>query len=234
MKRATSFGASAVLILILMSANAFAQTESSAVKTIQAGNPYAVTEPMIAVNPTDEKNFIAVYSNWHDPITRRAGSSRTTDGGDTWTGIEVPFVRNFDQADPTVTFDADGRAYYCFLDLQVPYGSGKSAIVVARSNATDKGSVWSDTSVVIEGQSPTVHDKPWIISDRSSGQFRNSLYVVWTRIDNYGDRNGWLLYTIYLSYKRPGQTYFSAPIQVSSVASIQASGEDVEGACPVV
>ncbi len=92
MKRATSFGASAVLILILMSAIGFAQTESSTVKTIQHSSTVFLTEPMIALNPTDQSNFITLYSNWHLDI-RHAGSSMTTDGGDTWTGTEVPTLR---------------------------------------------------------------------------------------------------------------------------------------------
>jgi hypothetical protein len=94
-----------------------AQSVSSAVKTIYSNTNIPATEPMIAVNPTDQNNFIAVYSNWHDPVTRYAGYSRTTDNGLNWSSGELPFMQWYDQADPVIAFDADGKAYYAYLDI---------------------------------------------------------------------------------------------------------------------
>jgi hypothetical protein len=208
-----------------MTAVVYTQSESSAIKTIKQ-NSINVTEPMIAVNPTDPNNFIVVYSNWVNSLDRNPGSSRTTDGGLTWSSTEVPenLHEYIDQADPVVAFDAAGNAHYCYLDDGL-----RRNIMVAHS--TDKGATWSSVSTVYDELDPIggypKPDKPWIIADCSEGPNRNTIYVVWTAIFPTPSTS----YKIFLSYKGPNDNSFSDPIAVSSLASGRYS---VQGAFPVV
>ncbi len=222
-----------MVITTTMTTNIFAQSESSAIKTISPGD-VQVTEPMIAVNPADPNNFITVYSNWYDGIYRRPASSMTTDGGNTWSATEVPenlLKYPNDQADPSVAFDADGIAHYCYLDI----GNVWRDISVAHS--TNKGANWTDTSRVYDDLNYTIPqwpkpDKPWIVADGNiTSPYKNTLYVVWTAIyDEYGSDPR---YAIFLAYKRPNMNYFSIPIRVCETVH-QYNQLDVQGAFPVV
>ncbi len=62
---------------------AYAQSESSGVKTIPNYQSEQITEPMIALNPTNQDNFITAYSDWWSAGNRYPGVSYTTDGGQT-------------------------------------------------------------------------------------------------------------------------------------------------------
>jgi hypothetical protein len=228
MKNISSFISFILIFITALTAVVFSQSESSAIKTIKQ-DAVNVTEPMIAVNPTDPNNFIAVFSNWTTGINRKPASSRTTDGGITWTTTQVPanlLVYN-DQGDPTITFDADGNAHYCYLD-----DGTRRNIMIAHS--TDKGASWSSTSTVYDGLNPIngipTPDKPWITVDCTNGPNRNTIYVVWTAIFTSG---GYDIHKIYLSYKQVGQNNFSTPVEVSTGAS-QQNGVYVQGAFPVV
>lgn len=171
-----SFLLSLFLTITVAFTVAQAQSEKSASKSIKL-DAIKVTEPMIAVNPTDPNNFIAVYSNWHYSDSRKPASSRTTDGSISWTSTEVPdnLLTGIDQADPTISFDSNGNAYYCFLDL----GNLNHVIV---SKSTNKGATWSSSYRAYDDQNPLtgfpVPDKPWITVDCSNGPYSNTIYVV--------------------------------------------------------
>lgn len=131
-----------LLLVLIIANNLLAQSESSKVIGISPGDAQ-VTEPMIAVNPTDPNNFITVYSNWYEGIYRRPASSTTINNGIDWISTEVPnglLKYPNDQADPSIAFDANGNAHYCYLDI----GSIYRDISVAHS--TNKGINWTDTS----------------------------------------------------------------------------------------
>lgn len=169
MKKIQLFFVCVMVVLWSRDNSAVAQTVSSAVKTVAAPT-WSVTEPMIAVNPADKNNFIAVYSNWHDAISRYTAYSYTTNNGATWTGGELPFMKWYDQADPVVAFDADGKAYYAYLDINEPLN--KRSLFVARS--TNKGAGWQDNYLIVDETTESIPagwlpDKPWITADLSSG-----------------------------------------------------------------
>jgi hypothetical protein len=137
------------LIITVAFTVAQAQSEKSASKTIKL-DAIQVTEPMIAVNPADPNNFITVFSNWHYSDSRKPASSRTTDGGISWISTEVSdnLLTGIDQADPTISFDLNGNAYYCYLDL----GVGHNHVIVAKS--INKGATWTSTFRAYDDQNP--------------------------------------------------------------------------------
>jgi|WetSurMetagenome_2_1015567.scaffolds.fasta_scaffold08508_2 hypothetical protein len=225
-------------VSILLANNLFAQSESSAIKTISLGN-VQVTEPMIAVNPTDPNNFITVYSNWYED-TRRPASSGTTDGGITWSSNEVPanLLRYpYDQADPTVAFDADGNAHFCYLDMGFTGTNHFYHRDISVAHSTNNGANWTDTSIAYDDFLQQISgfprpDKPWIVADcNTSSSYKNTLYVVFTAI--YGEEGSNPGYAIFLTYKRPGDEYFCKPIRVCETV-YQSNSLDVQGAFPVV
>lgn len=185
-------------------------------------------EPMVALSPVNPSRFLAVYISQVSG-TRRAQASVTNDGGGTWSISDVPLswylyeLRN----DPVVAFDADGRAFYCYLDHNAP--PGPNAIVVARSN--DGGTAWHDRLVVREVADPSsleFNDKPWIAIDQSTSAHRNNVYVVWTRIV---EQDGVIHYRIVASRKRPIDSGFQSFTTVSTQVS---GGEYVQGSNVVV
>jgi hypothetical protein len=239
MKKVKLFFSLLPLVSILITSKIFSQSESSAIKEISPGN-VQVTEPMIAVNPTDPSNFIAVYSNWIDDYSRRPGSSMTLDGGQTWSSTQIPesffnYLSLVNQADPTVAFDNHGHAYYCYLD-EGRIGSPTQGffgrdICVARS--TNGGSSWIDKVTLYDATDPSISgeprvDKPWIAIDCNSNAYKNSQYVAFTSIFNWDTGNE--RFAIFLSYKRENGN-FSTPVRVcESVTGTQT----VFGAFPVV
>ncbi len=211
---------------------ALGQSESSAIEQIQNENNLPISEPMIAVNPANANNFITSYSNWvNNGPTRLPGVSYTTDGGASWSTTDVPTNdANFlDRADPSIAFDANGNAFYCWLTLQYPSLEDSSAVRVSES--TDQGKDWSGSPFTVDRNSGSTQlDKPWVVCDQSTSQYRNSIYVVYVVIDNFGSPNN-ATYTIYFSLMRSGQTSFSTPVAISQTVG---GLTDVEAPYPVI
>ena len=128
-------------------------------------------EPMIAVNPRDPDNRIAV---WMDRTRASINTAHTFDGGRHWAQSHPQHVDactgNFDQdweatGDPWVTFGPDGTAYFSFLSwahFETPpltlYGS-----VVHTVTSVDGGKTWSYPAPV--GRQDWTSDKDMIVAD---------------------------------------------------------------------
>ncbi len=112
--------------------------------------PDAAVEPMLAVNPLNPANIVAV---WCGHGMCGIGSSTTFDGGSTWLTQPLPDNGCGGGADPWVTFGPSGTVYSLS-----PF-----------SRSTDGGLTW--TSQGIHG-----YDRPSITSDPYNP---NLVYAVW-------------------------------------------------------
>src|SRR2546426_2649968 len=156
--------------------------------TIPFGTQYRVTntpgaqnEVSIAVNPTNPLNIIATANDYRGGDAW-CGVYATRDGGRTWLeqllprGGSLTFLEV--SGDPSVAFDADGNAYQACLGFNRSANPGN---VITVSKSTNGGLTWS-TPVTIAGTTAGVfHDKPYIVTDRSTAATRGNVYLTWTR-----------------------------------------------------
>jgi hypothetical protein len=150
------------------------------------------TEPYLAVNPTDDDNMIAVWhqDRWSTGAAQGVGAAYTTNGGVSWTFVNVPFTRcsgaepgsagDFERAsDPWVSFGPDGTAH--FMALVANDSNNQNGMAVARS--TDGGASWTQPQIIKRNpaQDPTFrslfHDKNTITADPEDPDL---VYATWT------------------------------------------------------
>jgi hypothetical protein len=149
--------------------------------------PNGEVEPFVAVNPSNERNMIAVWQQdrWSSAGSRGNVVATSFDGGVTWTTVtdtKTSFctggtVANggamFRSTNPWVTFSPGGVGY--LISLGIPF-FGQSAVVVTRSN--DGGLTWSDPTVLERETNNAMNDKPTITADPNDA---DAAYAVWTR-----------------------------------------------------
>lgn len=117
-------------------------------------------EIVAAVDPTDEGRMIAAamaVSSDHDGIAVYL----SRDGGDSWELAEGPDGTVFPGGDPTLAFDAGGRAYLASL---------ASGLTIWRSD--DGGRTWER----VEEKEET-YDRPWIAASKVSGEGLPPVYA---------------------------------------------------------
>ena len=202
---------------------------STRLKSIRTGDE-TVFEPMVAVSPADDYNFVTVYSGIQANVYR-SKASYSTNGGVSWMASDIPtsWMLYNTQGDGSIAFDADGKVYHCYIDFNLSgFLVRQNAIVVGQSQ--DKGVTWTNQLTVVNEtnfNTTTNHDKPWITCDQSNGSYRNSVYVSWTRFTNSVSNS-----QIVCSYKRSnGQNFSSPPIVVSAQIGFP---DVVQGSFPVV
>ncbi|MFP4368089.1 MAG: T9SS type A sorting domain-containing protein [Candidatus Kapaibacterium sp.] len=162
----------------------------------------AQNEVWIAVNPTNPLNIIAGSNDYfHGSLAQdyKMPAFVTTDGGQNWQTTTLP--ANFDLIiktengssnlvfDPGVTFDSQGRAYYCYGYTVTGDDSktdGENGLFVGRS--LDGGLSWEEMpSIVAIGDGTgfsggEFHDKYLIAADANpDSPYRDNVYVAWTR-----------------------------------------------------
>ncbi len=129
-------------------------------------------ETMIAANPTNPDNAIAVYKDYRT-LPARDVLAATTDGGATWR--EQPFPEVAPTApgntDPAVVFRPDGRAYILGTAIVDWPDAG---LICAWSD--DGGATWSPP-VAVTGLYGHYDDKAWLAADPATG----TLLAAWTR-----------------------------------------------------
>jgi hypothetical protein len=145
--------------------------------------PSAEAEPFVAVNPTDSNNIIGVFQQdrWSNGAARGLAAAVSTDGGQKWTTVALPFSTcagglDYTRAsDPWISFGPDGTAYATGLSVDPP--TGRSAIAAAVS--TDGGSTWQDVHVLIAETNPKIlNDKETVTADPVHA---GVAYAIWDR-----------------------------------------------------
>src|SRR4051812_16225960 len=132
-------------------------------------------ETAIAVNPTDPNNIIGGANDYQLGLNPGGHVTETTlsrahvsfDGGQTWS--MYPINSNYSSpatGDPSIAFDADGRAYYATLGFRFvgPFSALNPDVLVATS--TDKGRNWDSKRVAagsgVETGVGDLLDKEWV------------------------------------------------------------------------
>jgi hypothetical protein len=164
-------------------------------------------EPSIAINPTNPLNIIVASG---DEIAEPACTDTTPSSCPVVFGISISgFYASFDggktfpckglidlssfgkwaEADPWVTFDSKGNAYYgtlAFDNVSGPPGNNAD-IFVAKS--TDGGCTWSSASKASGTTQAVYDDKDSIAADANpASPFHDYLYASWTKFTNGADQ----------------------------------------------
>jgi len=146
--------------------------------------PGFFTEPSIAVNTLNPKQVVAAYQD-------NAHIAYSTDAGKTWdtaSGTAPPDWRV--SGDVSVTYDKFGHAILCYMAFDKlgtfnywAHNDSRNGLFVRRS--LDGGKTWESqhAPVIQQVTAPGIpfEDKPYIVTDNSSGPHSGNLYVGWTR-----------------------------------------------------
>jgi hypothetical protein len=178
-------------------------------------------ETAIAINPVRPENIVGVAQS---PCRYYASS----DAGSTWAEGQLPDP--FDLGDPSIVFDRQGNAYYCYIGL-----FSHSGIFINKS--TDGGLSWrpSGTAVIEHAGDTPFEDKSYPVCDWTDGPHSGSIYVAWTQFDHYGSANPADSSRILFARSTDGGLSFSAPLRVSDRGGDAVDADNtVEGAVPSV
>ncbi len=194
-----------------------------------------------SVNPLDSQNILA------SPIRQSSFSISTPiyytkNFGGTWTKSTfnpMPAVSgglSMGGGDPVLAFDANGRAYFSWLELFIktyPIDTVYWGLYWAYSD--DGGATWIrppatnitlsklDSSGYVDKPVP---DKQWMAIDRSSSQFRNNLYMSYAQLDLNAET-----YTIVVQTKPADSAAFNpdpVPVSDTTFTLVQFTSLDVD------
>lgn len=194
------------------------------------------SEVHAAINPIDSNNIIVspIRQNINNPSNAiTCPIYYTNDQGNTW--FESQFITSPHKdeimmaggGDPVIAFDKNGRAYLSWIMLGIEMAGSQqidsafTAIYWAYSD--DGGATWTRSEndrIFYKAAKGTFYsyfnpvidlgsmaDKQWMAVDLSNGEFNNSLYTTYVKLDidvNSGTQN----FNMYLANKRAGNNYF--------------------------
>ena len=201
-----------------------------------AGVPAEVS---IAINPADPGNVIGVSLATGLEIRSTNFSFVSRDGGATWSWTPALNPERRVQGDDSVAFNHRGEAFRCyvsFLGLREEGPIRSNGIFV--SSSSDGGQTWNQPVAVVDHRNTITpfEDKPYLAADRlPESPHAGSLYLAWTRFDQYGSRDPQDQSHIFFSRSLNGGLDFSSPIRISDRGGDCLDGDGtVEGAVPAV
>ena len=155
-----------------------------------AGNQ---NEFQIDINPTNHLFAVGVSN---DGRSGGVGAYRTSDGGKTWTPMDL-FPTLASCCDPGVSYADDGTVYAVALDL--------SPAVAHVYKSTDNGVTWTNPG------GPGVEDRENIVVDNgTSSAHHGRIYVTWSNFSMVGTTND-----IYSYYSDNQGVSWTGPVNVS-------------------
>jgi hypothetical protein len=186
-------------------------------------------ETTIAVNPTNPLNLIGssngyevvVLGNGQIHFTARPNAHVTFDGGQTWANYPIPLQGYNSVFDPSVSFDADGTAYFAAVARAHSANFQHSAehdtandIIV--SHSADGGQHWSAPVRVATGTGGTGdrvrerdNDKDYVAAWGAGNAI-----VVWSQI-NWGPRGEFIDKPVLASVTHDGGNTWTVPARIS-------------------
>jgi hypothetical protein len=180
----------AVSAVLLMTAAAIAQTQTTTLPRAPQGQVTTLTapgyfsEPSVAVNPANPQQVVVAYQV-------PANIAYSTDAGEHWQHAANTAPKDFKvSGDVSVTFDNQGHAILCSIAFNKlgtfnywGHATETNGVLIRRS--LDGGKTWDSapTVVALEQKSPEIpfEDKPYIVADTTHGRFAGNLYLAWTR-----------------------------------------------------
>lgn len=137
-------------------------------------------ECSMAINPTNPQNLCVAWMKITSvfPYSLNIVTSRSTDGGQTWsTPLVLPHFGTYNSsADPSFAVKNDGTFMLCYIDYKATKDSG--AVYFVKSN--NGGLSWSAPVKTIDGafSSDKTIDRPWMAIDNSGGPYNGNIYIV--------------------------------------------------------
>lgn len=146
----------------------------------------AETEPMVASDPADPDNLIAVWQQdrWNHGASRGLMAGYSMDGGQTWSRSTLPFSScapggaPYDSAsDPWVSIGPDGTAYAVGLSIT---HAGLTPNAITAATSLDGGATWGHLRTIKADTNGDIYfnDKETVTADPL---IPGTAYVVWDR-----------------------------------------------------
>jgi hypothetical protein len=150
-------------------------------------NVNAEVEPYVTVNPTNPANLVGVWQQdrWSNGGAHGLVAGFSFDGGATWGETTLPFNLcanglGYERAsDPWVSFGPDGTAYA----VSISFNNTNNNNSVAAAVSKDGGKTWTNLSVIIADNEPTIqffNDKESVTADPTKA---GVAYTVWDRLE---------------------------------------------------
>jgi Secretion system C-terminal sorting domain len=147
------------------------------------------SEIYAAINPTDANNLVIAPIQEVVPGGSTGGGQLalpiyvSKDFGVTW--VESEFKPGGGGGgDPVLAFDADGKLYFSWLELDMSAGF---SIAMKFSSSLDGGVTWSTVDTIDAGtldmNGGKLVDKQWMATDMSNSPRRNTLYTVYVMME---------------------------------------------------
>jgi hypothetical protein len=233
--------ATLVLVTALTLSVGLAQAPDVRVVRVTAPDAPSTAEVSVAIDPTNRDHIVVSAYQVNRPGGTRVSNVLfvSRDGGKTFREeLAANPERRATQGDDAVIFGADGtlfHSYIAFDGLRVPRPTlARNGIFVRRRDAATGG--WDAPVAVIDHRNPVApfEDKPWPGVDRGEqSPRRGSLYVAWTRFDEYNTTRADCRSEIHFSRSTDGGRSFSVPLRISDRQGTCLDDDDtVEGAVP--
>jgi hypothetical protein len=218
--------------LQVVSAPGFQPGKSTTTKSVKVGANVDMSneagpqsETSIAIDPSNASRIVG-GSNEIFRLPMRGYFS--TDGGSTWTGVDLPLPPPIAQngfdfgSDPGVAWDANGNVYYSYIVVFFSSGGSINGTEMAVARSSDGGQMWTPTYFNLGGPGQ-FNDKPMITVDTNpkSPNF-NTIYVAWdTTVIGHGGPSS---SGIQFSRSTDGGKTFSTPVVISETNGGQRFG----------
>lgn len=228
-------------LVVLALAGGEAQAPGIRVVRLTAPDAPNTAEVSVTINPADRDHIVVSAYQLNRPggtrVTNVLFESR--DGGTTWReDVAANPERRSAQGDDVALFGADGTLFHSYISfdgLRVARPPlARNGIFVRRRDAATGG--WDAPVAVIDHRNTVApfEDKPWLAVDRGSqSPRRGTVYVAWTRFDEYGTPRPDCRSEIHVSRSIDGARSFAVPLRISDRQGTCLDDDDtVEGAVP--
>ncbi|WP_239492845.1 sialidase family protein [Luteitalea sp. TBR-22] len=219
------------------------EAQGPAVRVVRVTGPDApnTAEVSVAIDPTNRDHIVVSAYQVNRPGGTRVRNVlfESRDGGSTWREeLAANPERRATQGDDAVTFGPDGTLYHSYIafdGLRVARPTlARNGIFVRRRDAATGG--WDAPIAVIDHRNTVApfEDKPWPGVDRGArSPRRGSVYVAWTRFDEYNTTRADCRSEIHFSRSTDGGRSFAVPLRISDRQGTCLDDDDtVEGAVP--